>query len=384
LDGPDSGLALVFAADEGFARPLAVAMHSALEHLSPRFAPEIYVLDNGISNRSRDRLQRTALTVCGREIRWIRVPSERLVAHHGAKHLTSTSYARLLIPELLPANIRRAVYLDGDLLVKSDVSPLFEVELGDAPFAAVRDFVIGSTSHGSSGVREPVVSRPYFNAGVLAIDVARWRDTGFAERALAYAAAGTRPLLFADQDAMNAVAEKWHQLDLRWNVQVQLLRHIEDMPRTDLTDRLSHERDDLYRGAAVLHFTGSQKPWNPWVAAPGTMLWARALMRSGWYKPAEYLRWVVPWLSKRAVIAAGRRAATYAPRSVGDAGRRAAKWARGRSSRDTGEEQGLVDGDAESDGVRLGVGGLLRRPPRAGRTRRERRSGSSFWSMTYM
>jgi hypothetical protein len=26
---------------------------------------------------------------------------------------------------------------------------------------------------------------------------------------------------------------------------------------------------------------------------------------------------------------------------------------------DTGEEQGLVDGDAESDGVRLAVGGLL-------------------------
>jgi lipopolysaccharide biosynthesis glycosyltransferase len=328
----DGGLALVFAVDEGFARPLAVAMHSALEHLSPSLAPEIYVLDNGVSNRSRDRLRRTALRVAGREIRWIRVPSERLVDHHGLRHVTSTSYARLLIPELLPANVRRAIYLDGDLLVKSDLSPLFQVELGDAPFAAVRDFVIGSTAHEASGVREPLVSRPYFNAGVLAIDVALWRSTGFAERALAYARAATRTLIFADQDAMNAVAEKWRELDLRWNVQLELLHHIEEIPRTDLTYRLSREREDLYRGAAVLHFTGAVKPWNPWVTAPGATLWARALRRSGWYTPAEYLRWLVPWLSKRAVIAAGRRAATGAPRSVGDAARRAARWARARSN----------------------------------------------------
>jgi len=315
-----SGLALVFAADEGFALPLAVAMHSTLRHLSPRLAPEIYVLDNGISIQSRHRLRRAALGAAGREIRWVRVPSDRLIDHRGAEHFTSTSYARLLIPELLPAHISRAVYLDGDLLVTSDLSPLFDLELGDAPFAAVRDYAIGSTSHKLSGVREPVASRPYFNAGVLAMDLERWRQTGFAERALAYADAQTEPLFWADQDAMNAVAEKWHELDLRWNVQATVLKHIEDT-RTDLTDRLSRERDDLYRTAAVLHFAGYHKPWIPRASPPATIRWACALKRSGFYEPGEYLRWVVPWLSKRMILAAGRR------------GRRVAQWVRSRSVR---------------------------------------------------
>jgi lipopolysaccharide biosynthesis glycosyltransferase len=269
-------------------------MHSTLTHLSPRLAPEIYVLDNGITGRSRHRLQRVALGAAGREIRWVRVPSDRLIDHRGAEHFTSTSYARLLIPELLPAHIRRAVYLDGDLLVTSDLSPLFDLELGDAPFAAVRDYKIGGAA-----------SKPYFNAGVLAMDLERWRQTGFARRALAYAEAQAEPLFLADQDAMNAVAEKWHELDLRWNVQATVLKHIEDT-QTDLTDRLRRERNELYRTGAVLHFTGYDKPWNPRTTPPATIRWARALRRSGWYEPAEYLRWVVLWLGKRVVIAVGR------------------------------------------------------------------------------
>jgi lipopolysaccharide biosynthesis glycosyltransferase len=266
-------LALVFAADEGFARPLAVAMHSALGHLSPRLAVDVYVLDNGIGAGSRERLERVA----GREIRWVRVPAERLVEHRGAEHFTSTSYARLLIPELLPAQVNRAVYLDGDVLVTSDLSPLFELELGDAPFAAVRDQAIGGS---------------YFNAGVLVLDLERWRRTGLAERALAYADAQTQPLFWADQDALNAVADDWYELELRWNVQA-------NVPEP--------ERDDLLRTAAVVHFAGYHKPWIPRATPAATLPWARALRRSGWYGPGEYLRWIVPLLGKRAILAAGRR-----------------------------------------------------------------------------
>ena len=171
-----SGLALVFAADDRFARPMAVAMHSALRRLSSGITTELYVLDNGISSASRERLQRAVQSAAGKTISWIPVPAERLVDHLGAAHLTSTAYARLLIPDLLPAHVRRVIYLDGDVLVRRDLSPLFHVELGDAPVAAVRDFAIGSTTHDWSGVRESAVPRPYFNSGLLVIDVARWRS----------------------------------------------------------------------------------------------------------------------------------------------------------------------------------------------------------------
>src|SRR3954454_14225574 len=108
--------ALVLAADEGFSRPTAVAMYSALEKLSSSIKPEIYVLDNGITDGSRARLQKVAPGAGAGEIRWLDVPPSRLVEHTGRQHLTSTAYARLLIPELLPPSIQRVVYLDGDVL----------------------------------------------------------------------------------------------------------------------------------------------------------------------------------------------------------------------------------------------------------------------------
>ena len=131
---------------------------------------------------------------------------------------------------------------------------------------------------------------------------------------------------------MNAVVDAWVELDSHWNVQL-IMYSAENSPRTDLTDRLVRTRDDLYHGAAVLHFAGVHKPWNPWAVTPGAMLWASEMIRSGWYRPLEAGRWVVPWMIGRTAIAAGRRVASYAPPAFGDAGRRAANRMRSRGRR---------------------------------------------------
>ena len=282
-------------------------MHSTLEHLSPRTEAEIFVLDNGITDGSRERLRKVAFAVSGREIRWIGVPSKRLRDPQADAHFTATTYARVLIPELLPANITRAVYLDGDLLVTDDLSPLFALGLGNAPLAAARDMAIWSTDNKGSGVHDLVEPRPYFNAGVLVIDVTRWRAERFSDRVQAFANAAREPLLYADQDAMNAVVDDWYELDSRWNVQLTMFDH-----RNVLTDS---QRSDLFQRAAVLHFAGGAKPWQPWCTQPGAMRWAQALRRSGWYNTSEWLRWSLTLLRKRAVYTGKVRAKAVLRRS---------------------------------------------------------------------
>jgi len=182
------------------------------------------------------------------------------------------------------------------------------MELGGASLGAVKDFAVPRTDSGLSPLRKAVEPRPYFNAGVLVIDPAQWRKEKLADRALAFAQSGSVPLPSGDQDALNAVADYWHELDFRWNVQV-LTMYWPDLPRTQLTDWFSRNRDELYRDAAVLHFGGVPKPWQPysWGTSRGKTLWARSLVRSGWYKPMGLLSWMLPWLAKRAVDA-GRRA----------------------------------------------------------------------------
>lgn len=292
--------ALVFASDENHALGLAVAVHSALTNLASGVCPEVYVLTNDLSKHSRDRLRKVVASAGSEEPFWIQVPMKRVAHLEVVLHATQTTYARLLIPELLPRRIRRAVYLDTDVLVRRDLSPLFSIELGDAPVGAVRDAVIRSRDDGRSGVREPDPPKPYFNAGVLVMDVARWRTVGLGERAMQYAAAGSDPPRFADQDAMNAVIESWRELDYRWNVQLQCeslfgTGHV----RRGLEQRPYRERWELFRAGWILHFMGPTKPWHHWCTTVGAASWLHAMLRTGWYAPREALIWLLHRQSAR-------------------------------------------------------------------------------------
>jgi lipopolysaccharide biosynthesis glycosyltransferase len=290
VTGSEYALVLAGDSDKGYARGLAVAMFSALTNLAPGVQPEVCVLDNGLLESSRARLRKVA-AAAGRSdaLRWISIPGERFGDIVRDQRFPLTTYSRLLIPELVPSHIRRAVYLDADVLVRHDISQLFTIDLGDSVFGAARDTAITSTAHEMSGVRERLSGRPYFNAGVLVIDVPQWRSTGLGERALKYAADGSEPLRWVDQDALNAVADNWHELDFRWNVQQG--------------HGLARSR---YRQAAVVHFVGG-KPWNPELKAIGTTAWVGALMRSGWYRPGEALLWLFSWLASRYWLTTARR-----------------------------------------------------------------------------
>jgi lipopolysaccharide biosynthesis glycosyltransferase len=305
-----SGSALVFAADDNFAEGLAVALHSALVHLGPMAAPEVYLLDNGLSERSWAKLRRIADRARpGLRLRGVEVAADRLGPIAKGSHLSPASYARLLLAEAVEPHVRRAVYLDVDVLVRRDLSPLFTLDLGGALVAAVRDYYTSSTAHEMSGVRDRSNPRPYFNTGVLVIDVERWRGTGLADRILEYAQAGPEPLRFADQDALNGVIDNWCELDYRWNVQ-QLPRHIyaREWPRelTESEQYAYRHRRELFRAAAVVHFISSIKPWRYSCATAGTWAWVVGLIRSGWYSPGELAAWLVRWQVPRLRYRIGR------------------------------------------------------------------------------
>ena len=248
---------LVLAGDNNYAQGLAVSLRTALKHL--RVPVDVYILDNGLSCDARARLERITL------VRWLSVDADRLANLSSDDRLGPAAYARLLAPELVLA--RRIVYLDADLMVRRDLSGLFTTPLR-APFGAVPDFHVKSTDHEYSGsLRDD--PRRYFNTGVLVIDVAAWQAARLTERALAYAAAQPpNRLRFADQDALNAVADDWHELDSRYNVQTFTMhlsrRHV-------WRDR---ELWLLYLRAAVLHFVGPN-PWEESCETRGRHLWLR-------------------------------------------------------------------------------------------------------------
>jgi hypothetical protein len=106
------------------------------------------------------------------------------------------------------------------VFIRRDLTPLLTTDLDGAPLGAVRDYAIDTTAHPWAQIEGGTQARPYLNAGVLVIDVPLWRRTGLGDRALRYVEDHGESPSWDDQRALNAVIDRWHELDPIWNVQL--------------------------------------------------------------------------------------------------------------------------------------------------------------------
>jgi lipopolysaccharide biosynthesis glycosyltransferase len=143
------------------------------------------------------------------------------------------------------------------MLVLADLAELWETPVGDAHLLAVRDALVRNVSSTFGiGAFDEIGLGPsdqYFNAGMMVIDLEKWRKSGVAQAALDYLRRYSDRVFFWDQEALNAVlARKWNAVDERWNWSANL-------------DRLSRDGAHSGNGAAtlprIIHFVGNIKPW---------------------------------------------------------------------------------------------------------------------------
>ena len=261
-------------ADEAFVRPLAVAVRSLLE-ASGAEDLRLYVVDFGIRARSRHRLR---ASWPGLDVTFLRVPRGRLYRVPLRGSGTPAHYGRLLLPELLPTTLERVLYLDADVLVRKDVRPLWELPLDGAPCLAARDAAAPcvdprtapnyETAHAYLGSSTPIPNHqalglpghaPYFNSGVLLIDLAAWRAEDLAGRMFACLEANRPHVRLFDQYALNVVlADRWRELPARYNAQTGARRY--PSWRESPYDEATY--DEVLCDPAILHFAARSKPWD--------------------------------------------------------------------------------------------------------------------------
>ncbi len=240
---------VVVGCDDGYARHLAVMLLSLFAYSTTPFV-QVHVLvppdftskaplDHALGERA-DRL--TYHVLADDVIRGLKQRDD----------LTAATYYRLLMSEALPPEVERVIYLDCDLVLRYNVAALWEIPLGDAIVGAVRDC---SFIHNHIlGLADDAL---YFNAGVLLIDLARWRSETIGQAALSFAAAYPERLSYNDQCALNWVLRgRWTPLDPVWNVQTQHLGRLTN-------DGLEYLRPlpAIAEAARIVHFNEPGRPW---------------------------------------------------------------------------------------------------------------------------
>ena len=307
-------MTLLFGIDPNFVVPLAVTLHSLLDGLEDDDPPDVYVLAPDVGPAGRSLVEQV---VAGRaQLVWpdldpALVDLDRLPT---TDNLTVAAHYRVLLLDLLPADVDRAIYIDADTVVRGDLRPLWSIDLEGATAAAVRDPAV-HTLGGPRGLRrwrevglDP--DAPFFNSGVLVIDVERWRRSGKGSDYAAYTHQWGQDSLGADQDALNVILHgEWLELDPRWNLQTEVLqraepRHYEPAHTAWLVE-LRQRRSAVAEEPYLVHYTRARKPWHPRCPNTHRHLWHESARASGAFSSAlAYRRWLaaqwVSWGTRRA------------------------------------------------------------------------------------
>ena len=158
-------------------------------------------------------------------------------------HVTHITYARLLISNILPSHVERVLYLDSDTIVIESLKDLINQNFDDSYLIAVNELDWGPETIPNWLQEKKLIGEGYFNAGVMLINLKRWRDESISDKLLEIADTYKEQLVFWDQDVLNiAFRNKWKLAEKKFNA-------------FRLDNRTSSK-------PSIIHYAGVIKPWH--------------------------------------------------------------------------------------------------------------------------
>lgn len=275
-----------------YAMPLSVMLRSMRQSLSVTTPIVAHIAFSRISGTAIERIEET---VEGSQIQinWIQVKDLPLASAKLWGHVSRESYFRLFIGELLPVYIDKVVYLDADLVVLSCISQLWDQKFDGATILAARDISefsglvsspMGVKNYEKLGIPAESV---YFNAGVMVINLRKWRHFDIGKRLLAYMGEYFADINYWDQDVLNAVLwNSWRELDYRWNVAAGAVCDY-DVLRAPPFDRCEFTR--IVGEAFIYHFSTYRKPWHEAYCLTHQDLFIEFFLKTPWVKDPQYV-----------------------------------------------------------------------------------------------
>ena len=134
---------ICFATDDNYVKPTAIAIMTVLltnkdEEIS------IYILAQSLLEHNKNILCNVVQKYSPKSKIKFCFLTDDIVSQFSSTikesdHVSIATYFRLYIPSLIPKDIDRILYLDGDIICADSLRPLYETDLKDCSLVAAHD-----------------------------------------------------------------------------------------------------------------------------------------------------------------------------------------------------------------------------------------------------
>lgn len=238
---------IFFAVDNEYIPFLAVTLQSIVEHSTEENYYVIKILCTNISEGNKEKINKYTKDNISIEFVDLNYYIEKIKNKlYTRDYFSMTTYFRLFISNLYP-QYNKAIYLDSDIVLLTDVAELYKEDIGDNLVGAVRDDIIQQNEVFQEYVEKVVgVSsyKNYFNAGMLIMNLDELRKNKFQEKFL-YLLENVKYSVVQDQDYLNRICKgRVKLLDASWNVMPNATKDVNE--------------DNI----KLIHYNYQYKPWH--------------------------------------------------------------------------------------------------------------------------
>ena len=243
--------------DKDFVMPTGVMMYSACVNNQDVDIVFHVLIDESVTEEEQRDLKETINMFQGK--RMLFYPTNCLSAIDFPlfyKRLSRSAFYRLFLSDILPPSIDKVLYLDGDIIVRHSLLPLWNNDLFNNAVGATIDACEGDIEK-YNRLRYSF-KKGHFNSGVLLVNLKYWRDNHVEKDFLRYIADYPDRIILADQDVLNVIfQDKKLILPVKYNLQTAFLRKV---PRWDYW-KYETELKEAMADPTIVHFTEEGKPW---------------------------------------------------------------------------------------------------------------------------
>lgn len=255
----DNYINIIFSSDDNYAQHTAVAMASILLNTSSPAKVRFFIIDDGITDDKKCKIKNTVERLQS-AVEFITVKNTQLMQGFVSGEISRACYFRIDIPNILPADIQKVIYLDCDLLLYDDIQILWNIDIENYPIAAVCDYGIMASKRLRRQKAECIglpYQADYFNSGVLVMNLDEWRKSDYSSKVICVVQNNRFPN--HDQDALNKVfMNNWYVLPLRWNV----IPPVFNLFIKILKNKFMRENAIIAKkNPAIFHYAGGYKAW---------------------------------------------------------------------------------------------------------------------------